>query len=85
MPASSTTITARYVYRVEADVARGRARVRCYLVDRLEGSNVVARVEYLGALASPRRPARTRVSLGGWRSSPSARHSRAEVLVARGA
>jgi hypothetical protein len=85
MAETATNVTARYVYRVEADVARGRSRVRCYLVERLGGTNVVARVEFLGALAAPRRDTSPRVALGRWHPSPSARYSRALVTVPRGA
>ncbi len=74
-------VSARYVYRVEADVACGRAHVRCYLVERLEGTNVVARVAFLGALPAPRRRAVARAMLGRWCPTPSTRHSHA--LVAR--
>jgi hypothetical protein len=81
------TVTARYVYRSEIASAR-RRRVSWYLVARLEGSNVVARIEPLGlvptttrsASSTPRRDGRW-LAVGPWQQTRSRHHSRVQVAA----
>jgi hypothetical protein len=81
-------VTAHYVYRSEVISSRHRRHVSLYLVARLEGSNVVARIDSLGLVSTLQRTGVTKVNakrgalkvLGTWRQTTSRHHSK--VLVA---
>ncbi|MHB8380613.1 MAG: hypothetical protein ACYDB2_12020 [Acidimicrobiales bacterium] len=81
-------VTARYVYRSEVSSSRHRRQVSLYLVARLEGSNVVARIDSLGLVSTLQKTSVTKVSgrravltfVGPWRRTTSRHHSK--VLVA---
>ena len=90
---NSDVVTARYFYR-GAGPARGhRHSVSTYLVERLEGSTVVARIETLGLVPrsrpEPELLARGRrrdlVMAGTWHLTPSRHHARVRVRSARAA
>jgi hypothetical protein len=80
-------VTAHYVYRSEVFSSRHRREVSLYLVARLEGSNVVARIDSLGLVSTLQRTRVTRVRgqrgalkvVGPWRQTTSRHHSK--VLV----
>jgi len=81
-------VTAHYVYRSEVYSSRHRHDVSLYLVARLEGSNVVARIDSLGPVSTLERTGVAKVKgqrgalkvLGTWRQTTSRHHSK--VLVA---
>ncbi|HUY16389.1 MAG TPA: hypothetical protein VMV11_02380 [Acidimicrobiales bacterium] len=81
-------VTAHYVYRSEVYSTRHRRDVSLYLVARLEGSNVVARIDSLGLVSTLQRTGVAKVKgkggamrvLGTWRQTASRHHSK--VLVA---
>ncbi len=81
-------VTAHYVYRSEVVSSRHRRHASLYLVARLEGSNVVARIASLGLVSTSQRNGDAKVSskrsplkpVGPWRSTTSRHHSK--VLVA---
>jgi len=80
-------VTAHYVYRSEVFSSRHRRQVSLYLVARLEGSNVVARIDSLGLVSSVQRAAVPKARgqrgalkiVGTWRQTTSRHHSK--VLV----
>ena len=81
-------ITAHYVYRSEVLSSRHRRQVSLYLVARLEGSNVVARIDSLGFVSTLQRAGVAKVRgqlgalkvVGAWRQTTSRHHSK--ILVA---
>jgi hypothetical protein len=81
-------VTAHYVYRSEVFSSRHRREVSLYLVARLEGSNVVARIDSLGLVSTLQRTSVNKVRgqrgamkvVGPWRQTTSRHHSK--VLVA---
>ncbi|HEV3267482.1 MAG TPA: hypothetical protein VGZ68_03705 [Acidimicrobiales bacterium] len=81
-------VTAHYVYRSEVVSSRHRRQVSLYLVARLEGSNVVARIDSLGLVSSAQRSGVVNAPgergaltiVGRWRQTTSRHHSK--VLVA---
>ena len=81
-------VTAHYVYRSEVFSSRHRREVSLYLVARLEGSNIVARIDSLGLVSTLQRTSVTKVRgkrgalkvVGPWRQTTSRHHSK--VLVA---
>jgi hypothetical protein len=80
-------VTAHYVYRSEVFSSRHRRHVSLYLVARLEGSNVVARIDSLGLVSTLQRTSVTKARgqrralkvVGPWRQTTSRHHSK--VLV----
>src|SRR6202142_999241 len=80
----------RYFYRSIATSPRHRSRVSAYFVERLRGSNVVARIEPLGLVPESigdeqlaiQRLRRNLVVAGTWQATPSGRHARLRVVPA---
>src|SRR5579863_5077570 len=80
-----------YFYRSTTSSSRHRNRVSAYFVQRLRGTNVVARIEPLGLVPSSigdeqlaiQRLRRNLVVAGTWHETPSGRHSRLRVAPAR--
>jgi hypothetical protein len=80
-----------YFYRSTTPSSRHRNRVSAYFVQRLRGSNVVARIEPLGLVPvsigdeqlAIQRLRRNLVVAGTWQETPSGRHSRLRVAPAR--
>jgi hypothetical protein len=88
MDSAEDVVTAHYVYRSEVFSSRHRRHVSLYLVTRLEGSNVVARIDSLELVSTLQRAGVTKVRgqggalkvVGQWRRTTSRHHSK--VLVA---
>jgi hypothetical protein len=77
---SREIVTAAYVYRSEATSSHPR-QSSWYLVARLEGSNVVARIDALGLLPSTKNIKDALGVVGPWRATPSRHHVRARVAL----
>jgi hypothetical protein len=81
----------QFFYRSSAASSRHRNRVSAYLVQRLTGSTVVARIEPLGLVPALigdeqlaiQRLKRNLVATGRWRETPSGRHTRQRVVTAQ--
>jgi hypothetical protein len=81
----------QYFYRATSTSTRHRNRVGAYFVQRLRGSNVVARIEPLGLVPTSigdeqlaiQRLRRNLVVAGTWQETPSGHHSRLRVVPAR--
>jgi hypothetical protein len=91
MALSDETEFEEYFYRSTSTSNRHRNRVSAYLVQRLRGCNVVARIEPLGLVPTSigdeqlaiQRLRRNLVVAGTWRETPSGHHSRQRVVPAR--
>ena len=90
MPTPDEEISAQYVYRSEVPSDRHRRLVSWYLVARLEGSNVVARIDSLGLFpasrsvgisSSPSAGDLVR-TVGPWATTKSGHHSKVVVTLA---
>ena len=87
----SPVVTARYFYRGARATRGHRYSVSTYLVERLAGSTVVARIVPLG-LVPRARPEHELVArgrsrnlevAGSWHFTPSRHHARVRVMSAR--
>jgi hypothetical protein len=74
-------VSAQYVYRSKVSSPQHRQQTSWYLVARLEGSNVVARIDALGLLPATRNVAAALGVVGPWRTTPSRHHVRALVAL----
>jgi hypothetical protein len=91
MTVSKESEVEQYFYRSLSTSSRHRNRVSAYFVQRLRGSNVVARIEPLGLVPASigdeqlaiQRLRRNLVIAGTWQETPSGRHSRLRVATAR--
>jgi hypothetical protein len=92
MESAEELVTAHYVYRSEVFSPRHRREVSLYLVARLEGSNVVARIDSLGLVSTLKRVGGTTVHaksgelrvVGQWRPTTSRHHSKVRVSPVAG-
>ena len=83
-------VTAQYVYRSEVPSERHRRLTSWYLVARLEGSNVVARIDALGLFPSSRTlgassspaPGDLVRTIGPWAATASGHHAKVMVALA---
>jgi hypothetical protein len=91
MESARENIKEQYVYRSEVPSDRHRRLVSWYLVARLEGSNVVARIDSLGLFPASRKvgvstnspsPADLVRTVGAWESTASGHHSKVIVTLA---
>lgn len=81
----------QYFYRSTTTSNRHRDRVSAYFVQRLRGSNVVARIEPLGLVPASigdeqlaiQRLRRNLIVAGTWHDTPSGHHSRLRVVPAQ--
>ena len=81
----------QYFYCSAITSNRHRHRVNAYFVQRLRGSNVVARIEPLGLVPRSigdeqlaiQRLRRNLVAAGAWQVTPSGRHVRQRVVPAQ--
>jgi hypothetical protein len=88
MPPSEESEVEQYFYRASTTSNRHRTRVSAYFVQRLRGSNVVARIEPLGLVPTSigdeqlaiQRLRRNLVVDGTWRATPSGHHVRQRVV-----
>ena len=79
-----------FFYRSSTTSTRHRNRVSAYYVERIRGSNVVARIEALGLVPASigdeqlaiQRLRRNLVAVGSWQETPSGHHSRQRVAAA---
>jgi hypothetical protein len=78
---SAEHVTEQYIYRSGVPSSRHRGQASWYLVARLEGSNVVARIDALGLLPTSRIVADAMGVVGPWRATPSRHHVRARVAL----
>jgi hypothetical protein len=91
MPLPEKTEVEGYFYRSTSTSNRHRNRVSAYFVQRMRGSNVVARIEPLGLVPTSigdeqlaiQRLRRNLVVAGTWQATPSGHHSRLRVVPAR--
>lgn len=74
-------ITEQYIYRSGVPSSQHRGQASWYLVARLEGSNVVARIDALGLLPTSRKVSDALGVVGPWRATPSRHHVRARVTL----
>lgn len=74
-------VTERYIYRSDVPSSRHRRQASWYLVARLEGTNVVARIDSLGLLPTSRRVTDAVGVIGPWRATPSRHHVRARLAL----
>lgn len=84
---TSDAVVDRFLYKSTAAPTRHRNRVETYLVERLKGSNVVARIQPLGLV--PERASDVEAALavlqhdlvvvGGWRVTARRHHTRAKL------
>ncbi|MFY9782468.1 MAG: hypothetical protein WAK12_02900 [Acidimicrobiales bacterium] len=81
MEPSREIVTAAYVYRSKVTSSGHRRQSSWYLVARLEGSNVVARIDALGLLPSSKNVTDALGVVGPWRATPSRHHVRARVAL----
>jgi hypothetical protein len=80
----------QFFYRSALTSTRHRNRVSAYYVQRMRGSNVVARIEALGLVPASigdeqlaiQRLRRNLVAAGAWRETPSGHHVRQRVVLA---
>jgi hypothetical protein len=90
MSGSSESEVEQYFYRSTTTSNRHRNRVSAYFVQRLQGSNVVARIEPLGLVPESigdeqlaiQRLRRNLVIAGTWQETPSGHHTRLRVVPA---
>jgi len=78
---STELVTAAYVYRSEVPSLRHRRQASWYFVERLEGSNVVARIDALGLFPATRTVTDALGVVGPWHATPSRHHVRARVTL----
>src|ERR1700691_981658 len=91
MSSSSGPEVEAYFYRSTSTSNRHRNRVSAYFVQRMRGSNVVARIEPLGLVPTSigdeqlaiQRLRRNLVVAGTWQATPSGLHSRMRVVPAQ--
>jgi len=86
---TNEAIIDRFLYRSTVTSKRHRNRVETYLVERLRGSNVVARIQPLGLV--PERTSDLEAALtvfrrdlvvdGGWRTTARQHHARVRLAV----
>jgi hypothetical protein len=89
MASTGETDAEQFFYRSSSTSTRHRNRVSAYLVQRLRGSKVVARIEPLGLVPlsigdeqlAIQRLRRNLVVAGAWHATPSGRHSRQRVVA----
>jgi hypothetical protein len=74
-------VTEQYIYRSDVPSSLHRGQASWYLVERLEGSNVVARIDALGLLPASRKVTDALGVAGPWRATPSRHHVRARVAL----
>jgi|GEM_PF-425439 len=90
MTRSEESEVEQYFYRSSISSSRHRNRVSAYFVQRLQGSNVVARIEPLGLVPTSigdeqlaiQRLRRNLVVDGMWHETPSGHHVRQRVVSA---
>ncbi len=92
MSTSDESEIEQYFYRSVSTSSRHRNRVSTYLVQRFEGSKVVARIESLGLVHTSigeeqlaiQRLRRNLVIAGSWQPTTSRHHARIRVAPATG-
>jgi len=92
MASTEELVIAHYVYRSEVLSSAHRREVSLYLVARLEGSNVVARIDSLGLVSTLQRSAVLEARgqgaplrvVGPWRETSSRHHSKVRVAPVAG-
>jgi hypothetical protein len=90
MPRSNESEVEQYFYRSSTSSSRHRNRVSAYFVQRLHGSNIVARIEPLGLVPTSirdeqlaiQRLQRNLVVEGLWHETASGHHVRQRVVPA---
>ena len=88
MTSSNDPEVEQYFYRSTTTSKRHRNRISAYLVERLRGSNVVARIEPLGLVLvsigdeqlAIQRLRRNLVIAGAWQETSSGHHTRQRVV-----
>jgi hypothetical protein len=90
MSRAKETEAEQYFYRSSISSSRHRNRVSAYFVERLQGSNIVARIEPLGLVPTSlrdeqlaiQRLRRNLVADGLWQETSSGHHQRQRVVPA---
>ena len=81
MDHSQEHVTEQFVYRSHVATSRHSGQASWYLVARLEGSNVVARIDALGLMPASRIVSDSLGVVGPWRATPSRHHVRARIAL----